>query len=111
MVIVTNKDQGARIKLKQYELFAVEISYNPTTGTHISGPSFQKIQNAVVIKETYYPDNPELVGSPGKKVYLMMTTVPVSSSLYWFFTSPGHIGHISEFNFKLSVVPYKRKDD
>ena len=106
MRIITNSDQGAKIKLKQYELFVVEISYNPTTGTHLSGPSFQKIQNAVVLKETFYPDNPGLLGSPGKMVYLMMTTAPVSSRLYWFFSAPNSV---SEFNFKLTVIPYKRK--
>ncbi|ACV63520.1 hypothetical protein Dtox_2742 [Desulfofarcimen acetoxidans DSM 771] len=107
MRIITNSDQDARIKLEQYELFVVEISYNPTTGVHLSGPSFQKIKNAIVINETYYSDNPKLVGSPGKMVYLMMATVPVSSTLYWFFSSSNYV---SEFNFKLVVLPQKRKD-
>ncbi|MGS0765294.1 hypothetical protein [Syntrophomonas curvata] len=103
MRIITNLDQGANVSLTQYELFTVEIAYNPTTGVHLSGPSFQKEQNAIVISEAYYPDNPSLIGSPGKKVYLMMATAPLVSSLYWFFSRSSYV---ADFNFELAVLPH-----
>lgn len=103
MKIITNLDQGANVTLTQYELFVVEIAYNPTTGVHLSGPSFQKIQNAIVVSETFYPDNPDLLGSPGKQVYLMMATAPVVSSLYWFFSRSSYV---ADFNFELTVLPH-----
>lgn len=105
MKIITNLDQGTTMEVSQYELFIVEIAYNPTTGEHLSGPSYQKIKNCEVIKEMFVPDNPNLMGSPGKKVYLMMATVPVASMLYWFFTAPNYI---AEFNFRLVVTPDNR---
>jgi predicted secreted protein len=103
MKIITNLDAGTEIVLPQYTLFLVEIEYNPTTGVHLSGPTYQNIQNCEVIKEIYYPNNPGLLGSPGKMVYLMMTTAPVSSVLYWFFSGPNYD---SEFSFRLTVMQH-----
>lgn len=103
MKIITNLDQGANVTVTQYELFVVEIAYNPTTGVHLSGPSYQKVKNATLIKETYYPDNPDLIGSPGKMVYLMMATAPCTSSLYWFFSRSTYV---ADFNFELTVLPH-----
>lgn len=103
MRIITNLDQGANIQIPLYELFIIEIAYNPTIGEHLSDPSFQNIKNCEVLKEIYVNGNAELIGSDGKMIYLMMAIKPVPSMLCWFFSGPNYQ---CEFNFKLTVLPH-----
>jgi hypothetical protein len=102
MRIVTDSDYGKEITLSLYELFIVEIPYNPSTGELLSGPSFQKIENCQILKEFFVSDNPALADSPGKKIYFLITSAPLSSLLYWFFSAPSYV---SQFSFKLTVLP------
>lgn len=102
MRIITNSDYGKEITLSLYELFLVEIPYNPSSGEYLSGPSFQKQENCKVIKEFFIPDNSGTSDSLSKKVYLMLTTSSLSSLLYWFFSAPNYV---SQFSIKLTVLP------
>ncbi|MBC2581010.1 hypothetical protein [Clostridium sp. DJ247] len=102
MRVITNIDHGKDIVLSIYETFIVEIPYNTSASEHLSGPSFQKIENCQLIKSFYVADNPNLPDSCGKMVYFMITSYPTTSLLYWFFSAPSYV---SQFNFKLTVIP------
>lgn len=101
MVVVTTANQGQVVEIPQYEHFVVEIPSNPSTGVMVSGPFFQGFPNAVVLSNFFVPEAVGVVGAPGRMVYLMMSTVPGTSAVYWFMSGPNTV---SDFNFALAVA-------